>query len=113
MVVWGGYLSGLSLILMLAPNTLLGIAGLPPVTDVWIRVLGMVTVFLAYFSFMSSSTGDIGYMRWATTARFTAVLFLATFVLAGWAGWRLISLGVVDFAGALYTRWALAKDARS
>ncbi len=40
--VFGVYLFVLGLILLVSPNTLLSIFGIPETTEVWIRVLGVI-----------------------------------------------------------------------
>ena len=43
------YLFGLGGTLLLAPNVPLPIFGLPPATEVWVRVVGMTVVFFAIY----------------------------------------------------------------
>jgi len=110
--VWGWYVGGLGVILNVAPNALLTLFFLPPATEVWIRVVGMFLLFLSYLSFASSREGNAGYMRWSVHVRLAVPLFFVAYVALGWAPAALLPFGAVDIAGALWTRWALATDAR-
>ena len=47
--VFGVYLLGLGSTLILIPNPFLAVFGLPPVTDVWIRAMGMTFFFLGTY----------------------------------------------------------------
>lgn len=109
--VWGCYLTGLTLILLVAPNRLLTLFQLPPTDEVWIRVVGMLTGILAFFSFMAARTANAEYMRWSVVGRGAVPFFLSAFVLLGWAGPALLPFGFVDLAAALWTHWALRRDA--
>jgi uncharacterized membrane protein len=46
---FGCYLVLLGVTLLLAPNVLLGLFRLPLTTDVWIRVVGMLVLFLGVY----------------------------------------------------------------
>ena len=109
--VWGWYVGALGVVLNVSPNTLLTLFFLPPATEVWVRMVGMFLLFLSYLSFASSREGNAGYMRWSVHVRLAVPLFFVTYVVLGWAPSALLPFGAVDVAGALWTQWALAKDA--
>jgi hypothetical protein len=79
--VFGIYLLLLGVVLLAAPNLLLGLFHLPPTTEVWLRVAGML--------------------------RASVPLFFLAFVLAGWAEWPLLVFAGLDAAGAAWTWRAL------
>jgi hypothetical protein len=110
--VWGWYVGALGVALNVTPNALLTLFLLPPTTEVWVRMVGMFLLFLAYLSFASSREGNAGYMRWSVHVRLAVPAFFVTYVALGWAPVALLPFGAVDVAGALWTQWALAKDAR-
>lgn len=110
--VWGWYIGALGVVLNVSPNTLLTLFFLPPATEVWVRMVGMFVLFLSYLSFASAREGNAGYMRWSVQVRLAVPLFFVTYVALGWAPVALLPFGAVDVAGALWTQWALAKDAR-
>ena len=110
--VWGCYLTVLGGVLLVSPNTLLALFKLPPTQEVWVRVVAMLTLILAYTSFMAARTANAEYMRWSVTARAAVPVFIVSYFLLGWAPAALLPFGAVDLAGSLWTRWALARDSR-
>jgi len=105
--VWSVYLLVLGLSLLFVPNLLLGLFRMPPTSEVWIRVVGMLVLILGYFSFMSARTGNEAFMRWSVVARSSVIFFFLAFVLLGLAQPTLILFGVVDLAAAIWTWRAL------
>jgi hypothetical protein len=107
MFVFAVYLFVLGAILLVAPNVLLGIFGLEPATDVFVRIVGMLVVFLGYY-YVSAARGEVvAFMRWSARARPFVILFFIAFVALGWSKPQLILFGAVDLAGAIWTRLAL------
>jgi len=47
--VFGLYLAVLGIVLLAASNFLLGMFGLPSTTEVWIRTVGMLVLFLGFY----------------------------------------------------------------
>jgi hypothetical protein len=107
---FGVYVMGLGVVLILWPNLLLGLFGLPPTNEVWIRVVGVVAV-------------DLGICYWYAAKYEAKALFLATayyrvFVLAAFAAFAalglvspmLILFGAVDCAGGVWTFLALRAE---
>lgn len=109
--VWGWYLSILGVGLLIWPNTVLTLFRLPETDEVWIRVVAMLVLILAHFSFSAARTRNAEYMRWSVQGRLAVPLFVAAFVMADWVSSAMIPLGLVDLAGALWTHWALGRDA--
>jgi hypothetical protein len=112
MNVFGFYLLGLSLVLLVAPNVLLQLFGLPPTDEVWIRVVGMLVAFLGLYYRAAVATEFTPLFRLSVMIRSSVLVFFALFVAAGWVTWPLILFGVVDAAGAAWTWLALRQDAR-
>jgi hypothetical protein len=113
LVVFGWYLAGFGGLLVLAPNLLLSLFGMPPTGEVWIRVVGMLVLIIAYYN-VRLGRADLPAYAWLTVHARTAVLvFLVGFVLAGLARPVVILVGVIDFAGALWTAAALRREGRA
>jgi hypothetical protein len=107
MFVFGIYLFGLGAILLIAPNVLLGIFGLEPATDVFVRSVGMLVVFLGYY-YVSAARGEVvPFMRWSVRARPFVIAFFIAFVALGWSKPQLILFGAVELAAAIWTHLAL------
>lgn len=107
--LFGLYLGLLGIVLLIAPNTLLGIFRLPPVTDVWIRVIGMLIFLLAYYYIQAARKELTDFFRWTVHARTAVFFFLVAFVLLKLVGPILILLGIVDLLGAIWTNMALRR----
>ena len=110
-MVFAVYLVLLGLVLVLAPNTLLRAFRLAPTGEVWIRVVGMLVLILAYYYWNASRAGLRVFLRWTVAARTAVLLFFIAFVIAGLAPPTLILFGVVDFSGAVWTALALRGEA--
>ena len=111
--VFGFYLAVLGLFLLIAPNTLITLFGLPATGDVWIRLVGMLLVLLAYYD-VQAARGEVSeYFGWSVVARASVILFFAGFVIAGLVKPILLLFGGVDFAGAAWTYVALRTDSRN
>lgn len=53
-VAFGIYMATTGVILVVAPNVLLALVGLPPTTEVWLRVLGMFMIIVAYYYYRAA-----------------------------------------------------------
>jgi len=106
------YLVVLGLVLVFAPNALLTAFGLPPVTDVWLRVVGMLVLILAYYYARAVRLGLTEFFPLTVHARGAVILVFAGFVAAGLVSPILLLFGVADLAGAIWTWRALSLDAR-
>jgi hypothetical protein len=107
--VFGIYLLVLSVIVIVAPNTLLALLGLPPTDEVWIRVIGVLVLILGYYFTRAARKELTDFFRWTVHVRSSLILFLTAFVILGFAGPSLILLGVVDLLGAIWTGLALRR----
>jgi hypothetical protein len=107
MWIWAVYLLGLGVILVAVPNALLVPFGFDPTEEVWIRVVGVLVLILAYYSLRAAQTDDRTYMEWTVTARALVPVFFIGFVVLGLARPMLITFGFIDLAGAVLTRRAL------
>ena len=105
--VFAFYLVGLGLALLLIPNTLIRIFGFPETHDVWIRVVGMLLLFLAFYCFQVVRKEWTDFFRWTVYTRFSVIIFFAAFMLLGLAPPVLIFFGVIDLLFAVWTALAL------
>jgi uncharacterized membrane protein len=105
--VFGLYLAVLGIVLLVAPNFLLGMFGLPSTTEVWIRIVGMLVLFLGFYYTQAARKEMTDFFRWTVYLRSTVIIFFVVFVLLGFASPPLIMFGVVDLLGAIWTGLAL------
>lgn len=105
--VFGLYLLVLGIVLLVVPNFLLGMFFLPSTADVWIRVVGMLLLFLGFYYVQAARKEMTDFFQWTVYVRPTVILFFTVFVLLGYASFPLILFGVVDLLGAIWTGLAL------
>lgn len=103
--VFGIYVILLGIILMVVPNALLAIFGLPATTEVWIRVVGMLVFLIGYYYIRASRNEKemISFYRWTVHARSSVIIFFIIFVAFGFAKPTLILFGVIDLLAAIWT----------
>jgi hypothetical protein len=110
--VFGIYLLGLGAILVVAPNALLGLFGLPPTREIWIHVAGMLTAFLGVYYVRAAAAGLSAFFGWTVPVRLSVVAVFAAFVALLSAPPTLLLFGLVDAAGAIWTWRALRAGPR-
>jgi len=110
--VFGLYLVVLGMVLLVAPNFLLGIFGLASTTEVWIRVVGMLLLLLAFYNIQAARKELTDFLQWTVYARSSVIVFFIVFVLLGLAKPQLILFGAIDSLGALWTALALRSERR-
>lgn len=113
LLVFGVYLVALGVFLLIAPNTLITLFGLPESQDVWIRVVGMLVTLLAYYDIQAARKEATDFFRWSVVARGTVIVFFAGFVIANLAKPILLLFGGIDLAGAAWTYLALRQDRKT
>ncbi|RLD67940.1 MAG: hypothetical protein DRI95_03990 [Bacteroidetes bacterium] len=109
-LVFSIYVFVLGLILITIPNVLLSVFGLPKTNEVWIRVVGVLVLFLGYYYFQVSRNELKIFFRWSVYARTGLFLFFIGFVLFDLAPPILILFGFADVAGALWTYLSLRSE---
>lgn len=112
-LVFGFYLFALGAWLVVAPNSLLSLFGVPLVSDVWIRVAGMLVVLIGYFYVQAARHGLTQFFWLTVHARSAVIVFFAGFVVLGLAKPVLLLFGLVDLAAALWTWRTLAAPSPS
>lgn len=105
--IFGLYLAVLGIIVLVTPNFLLGLFFLPATTEVWIRVVGILVIFLSFYYLMAARAEMAEFFRWTVYSRPTLIIFFTVFVLLGFARPPLILFGIVDLLGAIWTGLAL------
>jgi hypothetical protein len=106
-LLFGAYLLALGAMLLVAPNVLLGIFGIPDTDEVWIRILGGVLTALGYLYVMGGRAEAEWFMRASVPSRTWVAAVLFALVILG-AAPRIIALfGAVDLAAAAWTAYAL------
>ena len=109
-VIFGIYLILLSIILVVAPNALLGVFGLPPTTEAWIRILGVVVGILGFDDIQAGQNGLTPFFRATVYGRTVFLIALIVFAILGFAKPILILFGAIDFLGGVWTAVALRSE---
>lgn len=105
--LFGFYSIGLGLTLLLVPNLVFGLVGLPATDEVWIRVAGMLLFCLGIYYVLVGRRGLTDFIRWSVYTRASVILFFIAFVLLGLVKPIVILLGAIDLSAAIWTALAL------
>ena len=105
--VFGIYLVLIGLGFLVAPNIPLGLFGFPTTTEPWIRIVGLLSLILAYYYIQTARTEITEFFRYTVHARAAVIVVFAAMVLLGLAQPMLIMFGVVDLLAAIWTALAL------
>ena len=108
--VFGIYMLVLGLTVVLAPNFLLSLFHVPTTNEVWIRVVGMLVLFLGIYDIVAAKGEHKLLITWSIPVRFSVIVFFAVFVIAGLAPPILLLFGAIDSAAAIWT-WSALKNA--
>ena len=109
-LVFGMYLVLLALGLLIIPNTILRLFGNPPTTEVWVRIVGMLLLGLAYYYIQTARMELKPFFRLSVHARAMVIVFAVIFVLFDLTAPSMILLGVVDLLAAIWTALALRSE---
>jgi hypothetical protein len=108
--VFGIYLCGLGLLLLLVPNLLLRLFGVPPTNEVWIRINGMLVLCFSFYYVRAARSELTSFIRWTVWARVAVIVYFVAFVLLVSAPKALLLFGLFDLLSALWTWLALKAD---
>jgi hypothetical protein len=112
-LVFGLYLAGGGLLLLLVPGMLCRVLHLrPPGQTMWVRLSGMFFLFLAFYCVQAARAEDRAFFRWSTRTRPWTALFLGAFVAVGLENPTVLLFGVVDLLASSWTALALRDDPR-
>lgn len=104
------YLLVLGLGLLVAPGWLLDLLRLGPASEVWIRVVGMLSLFLGVYYVVAARANFLPMLEASVRIRASVPVFFAAFVALGWAPWTLLLVAAVDLVGAAWTFLALRSE---
>ena len=107
LAVTGAYAIALGLTLLLVPNFLLGLFGIPGTDEVWIRVLGGLAVAVGYYYIESGRANATWFMRASILGRVWIGGVLLAVVLLGMAPAVFVLFGTVELLLAAWTAYAL------
>ena len=111
--VFGIYVEGLSLVLIVAPNVLLRLFGVARTHEVWIRVLGVLVFNIGVYYLLAARHEFRPIIVASIPIRFGLMAFFVAFVLLDYADPAVLAFGLLDVVTALWTIAALRADART
>ena len=106
-LVFGVYLVFLGLVLVIVPNVLLRIFGFATTTEVWIRVVGVLVLCLAFYYVQAARRELVEFFGWTVAVRACVFLCLALFAALKLAAPQLALFGCLDLLGAVWTALCL------
>lgn len=109
--VFGIYLSLAGLSFIFIPNLVLPIFGFPTTTEVWIRLVGLLTAILGMYFLYSVRRNDQHFFRASVYARLIFFIGVTLLVLFKLGSPMLILFGLVDLAGAAWT-WSALRSSK-
>lgn len=112
LLVFGGYLLCLGVFLIVEPNRLLTWFRAPQTHEPWIRVAGILTTVVGYYYVMAAHRLIVVLFRYTVFARLFSAVVLALLVPLAAAPKSLLLFAAIDLAGAAWTAWGMAADAR-
>ncbi|MFO1315641.1 MAG: hypothetical protein U1F58_08540 [Burkholderiales bacterium] len=104
---FGYYLLALGAVLILIPNVLLAMTFMPPTSEVWIRVVGVLVFNIGVYYIYAARCEATAVFRASVYARTFVLVAFAAFAVLGLAEPVLVVFGAVDFVGGLWTWKAL------
>ena len=108
---FGIYSVATGLILVVAPNALLSLLRLAPTTEPWIHVLGIVVVVMGSFFIAAARNNVTPFFHFTVWGRTVVLIGFTALILLQLAPPVLILFGLIDAAGAVWTRTALREGA--
>ena len=111
--VFAVYLVLLGVALLVTPNTLLKLFAFPTTDKVWIRVIGMLVVLLAFYYAQAARKEMRDFFQWTVYTRGSVIVFFIAFVALDFAEPTLILFGAVDLLGAAWTQVTLRSSRRT
>ncbi len=106
-LVFGVYVMFMGVLLLTMPNVLLGEVGYPTTDEVWIRVLGVVTLIMGYYYVVAGRNELVSFFKASLLTRPARIGCFAGFVVLGMAKPVLVAFGLIDLLAAVWTGLAL------
>jgi hypothetical protein len=102
-LVFGAYMILQGATLMLVPNLLLGILGLPLETSVWPRAVGWALIVLGYYYIRNALAGNRDFFGWTVQVRSAQFLVFIAFVIFKLASPILLATSGLEFLAGIWT----------
>jgi hypothetical protein len=107
--LFGIYIFSVGVILIVIPNVLLGVFGIPSTDEPWIRMLGLVLLHLAGYYLVAARNELTVFFQASVAGRVVAGAGIIV-IVAVWGYWTAVVFGLAEIAGGLWTRAALPDE---
>ena len=107
--VYALYLIVVGFCFLMIPNTILGFFRFPWTPQIWIRVVGMLLLFLAVYYIQVARIDLREFMRTTVFTRVSITGFFTIFVVLGLAEPTLLLYAAVELLFALWTWYSLRR----
>lgn len=106
-LVWGVYLIIAGLGLLLTPNILLPLFGFATTTEVWVRIVGLLTAIIGGYYVYCAQNNVTPFIKITVPARLTFAVGSLALVLLKLSHPALLLIGGLDVIGASWTWMSL------
>jgi hypothetical protein len=110
MIVFGIYLLVMGLFFIAIPNPVITTIGFDPVTNVWIRIVGLIILIVSYYYFMAVKEKAYNFYRWTALARLPVIFVYLVFVLLDLGPPILLLFGAFETSCGIWTGVALKSE---
>jgi hypothetical protein len=100
------YMTVVGLTLVVSPNTLFGILGLPLTHEPWIKLLGMFMIIVSYYYYRAATSEARAFFE-ATVHGRTGIGLFRVYLAGAGSQWVLVLFACGEWLGALCTWLAL------
>jgi hypothetical protein len=104
---WGLYMGVVGAIFLLVPNAALPLFGFAPTNEIWIRMVAMLALALAYFYWQAARAELTPLFRWKVHAHVFGVVCMLAFVALRLAPPMLLLFAAADVLAGAWTWLAL------
>ncbi|CAN7432481.1 hypothetical protein [Pseudomonas sp. GL-B-26] len=111
--VFAIYLFVVGAVLVVAPNFLLAIFRIPPTSEVWIHVVGVIAFNIGIYAWIAAKHENKPFLEASVYTRFVVFVAFTTFAVVGLASPMIVLFAVADLFGGIWTYFALKADAQS
>ena len=110
--VFGIYCIFSGLTFVIIPNVFLGLLNVALTTEQWIRVMGVLLVYLGIYYILAARAELKRFIQWSVYIRVSVIFVFIVFVLLGIGQPTLLIFGFIDLLGALWTAIELRRSSQ-
>lgn len=109
-LLFGLYMAGQGLLLFFVPDLLLGVLGIDPALDGWVRVVGIALMVLSVYYVWAAQSMLVPFFVMTIPTRIAQFFAFLWLVANGHLSAIVIGTAAIEALAALWTWWALRID---